>query len=845
MTSTTGDWGTFTNLTSALRGALALALALALLARPAQTAVPAVWESRGVGGGGAMFSPSFSPHAASEMFVACDMSQLFRTTDLGRSWTTLDFRSVQSFHEAKVQYTSDPNVLYVIDYTSSGGSDWSRPSRSDDGGSTFTVLPGDPTGGFAWLLFADPGRTDRLFVTDYAELYFSDDGGATFASRYTALDNNAGLHIAGVLWDGANIFIGTNDGLLMSGNGGQSFALAAVSGIPAGEHIVGFAGARAASTTRLVAVTSSSAYAGIQAWDHWDYTGVYTLDWGAPSWVARGGSIAAGHHPWFAAMSNGNIDVAYLGGGSDSGLPTVYRTGDGGASWQSVFQAVGNANVATGWSGHQGDRQWTYGEVALGFAASPIDGNRVAFTDYGFVHTTTDGGASWQQAYVDPADQNPPGAATPKYRSYRGVGIEDTTSWCVAWADVDHLFACFSDIQGIRSTDGGDSWGFDYTGHNQNSMYRVVRHADGTLYGATSSVHDLYQSTYLTDARIDGGSGRVVYSDDLGRTWQQLHDFGHVVSWVALDPTRPTRLYASVVHSVDGGIYVSDDIQNGAASSWSRLPSPPRTEGHPFNIVVLGDGAVVASFSGRRAGSPTNFTASSGVFLSTDGGLTWQDRSDPGMRYWTKDVVVSPSDPTGSTWYAGVFSGWGGSANDKGGLYRTRDRGLNWTRLVANEGVTSLTIDPTSPDAAYMTTQVQGLWHTENLSAPSPAFTQTTYPFRQPERVFFNPYDVGEVWVTSFGNGLRVGRASVGGAVGLLRDATVTDILPTVQPPLATVLPLDAVVDLHMPSVAAGDLDIDPDVITDDNLPLVFYGLTNSATLRLVKTPAGRLAFDL
>jgi hypothetical protein len=33
----------------------------------------------------------------------------------------------------------------------------------------------------------------------------------------------------------------------------------------------------------------------------------------------------------------------------------------------------------------------------------------------------------------------------------------------------------------------------------------------------------------------------------------------------------------------------------------------------------------------------------------------------------------------------------------------------------------------------------------------------SSYPFRQPERVFFNPYNLDEMWVTSFGNGMKVG----------------------------------------------------------------------------------------
>jgi hypothetical protein len=55
----------------------------------------------------------------------------------------------------------------------------------------------------------------------------------------------------------------------------------------------------------------------------------------------------------------------------------------------------------------------------------------------------------------------------------------------------------------------------------------------------------------------------------------------------------------------------------------------------------------------------------------------------------------------------------------------------------------------------YVTTETDGLWYTSNLKSASPTFTQlAAYPFRQPERVFFNPYN-DEVWATSFGHGLR------------------------------------------------------------------------------------------
>jgi hypothetical protein len=57
------------------------------------------------------------------------------------------------------------------------------------------------------------------------------------------------------------------------------------------------------------------------------------------------------------------------------------------------------------------------------------------------------------------------------------------------------------------------------------------------------------------------------------------------------------------------------------ATTWQHLAAPPRTQGHPFNIHPLKDGSLVCTYSGRRAGNPHEFTASSGVFFSSQGGI--------------------------------------------------------------------------------------------------------------------------------------------------------------------------------------------------------------------------------
>ncbi|MBI4750966.1 MAG: hypothetical protein HY774_21000 [Acidobacteria bacterium] len=736
---------------------------------------PSQWTSRGAGGGGALFSPSINPNNSSEVYAASDLSALYRTTNFGGSWSVVDFNQIQSFHESQVQFTNDPMVRYCLDFSN----DLRTPRKTTDGGVTWQDLTDDPTDGDVYYIAGDPNNFNRLIVTDYTTVYLSTNGGASFTPKFSTNVGGAGCHLAGAFFEGTNIYLGTNAGLVTSTDNGANFALASVGGIPAGQAMSSFAGAKQGATTRLFCVTypAGDIYASVTPIDiQTDYLGVYRLDVGQPNWTLSTTGIAAGTYPYFVGMAQNNISVAYLGGASDANAngdpaPTVYKTTNGGTSWTSVLLTANNQNVYTGWAGYQGDRGWSFGEYALGFAVSGSDPNRLIITDFGHPHLSSDGGATWKQAYVDPSTQNEINTPIPKGKSYLSVGMEQTSTWWLTWSDTNNLFAAFTDIRGKRSTDSGNTWSFGYTGHTFNSMYEVIRHpSTGVLYGATSTVHDMYQSTYLTDSRIDGGNGQVLFSTNQGAAWQVAYAAGHPVICVAADPNNTNRLYASVIHSTQGGIFVSNNIQNGTSATWTKLTNPPRTQGHPFNIRVLNDGTLVCSYSGRRAGSPLQFQNSSGVFVSTNGGSSWLDRTDQSMIYWTKDVVIDPNDANQNTWYAGVWSGYGTVApglpapQGTGGLYKTTNRGQNWTRILNLDRVTSCTISPTNPNVMYVTTEQDGLWYTNNLNSGSPTFTLvTSFPFRQPERVFFNPFNSNEIWVTTFGSGLWRGMLSVGG----------------------------------------------------------------------------------
>jgi len=728
---------------------------LLLFPLPALSDIPWQWVPRGPGGGGAFFGPAMNPHQPEEWWVNSDMSDAFVTRDGGATWKTMDFRTLQGGNRLTgMQFTSDPNVMYGMSgYT---------PVRSDDGGVTWTNIPQNSGSPSSYVVLADPDRTNRLFVSNYTTLYLSTNSGRSYSSAYSAGD----LHIAGAFFDGSNLYIGSRPGLIVSTNNGSTFALATYSGIPANEAMVSMAGSRELTgVTRLFAVTMDAAdvYPGLFGSDYSSYLSVYRLDVQPGSaWVRITNGLGGGF-PFFIATVKNNTNLAYAAGASaeSSEHPAVFKTVNGGNSWSPVFLAVNNQNIQTGWQGDDPGpwnwRKWSYGEFALGFTVQINDPQRAMITDLGFVHITTNGGTTWFAGYVRKDDLNAVSFATDKTNSYFGSGMEDTSCWWLTWPDSNTLYSCFTDMRGLLSRDGGRSWNFPPS-LTYNSTYQTVMNVTGLImYAAASSVHDMYAwDRYVQDAWIDGGSGEVLFSTNRGISWARLHNFGRPVVAVATDVNQPNHLYASMVHSVSGGIYRTTNLHLGASSIWTRLASPPRTQGHPYLIHVLNDGTLVCSYSARIASG--NFTDSSGVFVSTNQGTTWLDRSANGMRYYTKDVIIDPFDAAQDTWYAGVCGEWGNSSGH-GGLYLTTNRGVAWTRITTGlKAVNSCTIDPLDPAFMYVTTEDQGLWYTTNRYVSAPVFQPAmNYPFRFPTRVFFNPWNQNEVWVTSYGGGMKLG----------------------------------------------------------------------------------------
>ncbi|MFN0033849.1 MAG: PKD domain-containing protein [Saprospiraceae bacterium] len=737
-----------------------------------QQPFPTHFEPKGFGGGGYMYAPSISPHDPNHLFVGCDMGGTYRSQDGAQTWKMMHTDQFVNTVKGKVQFTSDPNILYAVRRSTTNLDDplWrGELAKSTDGGTTWLAMP-DPTGVGVHRLEVDPASTQRLILNEYNQLFFSANGGSSWASVFQPLDEQ--MWLGGVFWDDQNIYIGTNHGLLVSKNGGASFAIESHSGLPAGAGIYHLAGAKEGATTRLFCIPApaSEMYAWFEPLGFDGLRqGIFRMNYATnAAWENSRGNIPADIDIAWVDLAKNNTQIVWADGPAPGGFTMTWKSTDGGATWASVFQIADNQNISTGWAGAGGPYWLQQTSSALGFDVSDTNPNHVMRTR-GEAEMTTDGGATWRSVYVLQNYLNPIGQPTAIDKFYKSSGLDVTTAHHLFWKNDTELFLANTDVGLTYSADAGDTWTFarntfhPWGAASNNNWYRIVQRPDNQhLFAAVADVNDIYHGYRLLDWTTEWSGGLVLNSTDGGTTWDTLHNFGHPVVWLEIDKNNPAKIWASVVHHLEGGIFRSDD----GGQTWTKLPAPPRTEGHPYNIVSLPGGGLVVTYSARALddGAQT-LTESSGVFFSPDGGNSWEDRTDPAMKFYTKDLAVDPHDPAENTWYATVWgrhTTWPGSNNQaNGGLYRTTDRGQTWTRIFATppaDQTESISIHPAKPGTAYLAVENDGLFFTEDLGAATPTFERvSSYPWWRPKRVFFPPGNPCEVWVTSMGGGLWKG----------------------------------------------------------------------------------------
>lgn len=161
------------------------------------------------------------------------------------------------------------------------------------------------------------------------------------------------------------------------------------------------------------------------------------------------------------------------------------------------------------------------------------------------------------------------------------------------------------------------------------------------------------------------------------------------VSDIDANPANPTEFYVAYA---SGGLWYTDN--NGATFEPLFDHEASMTIGD-IAVDWRGDRSIWVG-TGENNSSRSSYSGT-GLYVSVNGGLTWEHRGLAGM-HRTGRIVLHPSDP-GTVWVAAAGNLY--SPSTERGVYVSHDRGETWTRtLYVSEytGAIDLVIDPTNPD---------------------------------------------------------------------------------------------------------------------------------------------------
>jgi len=156
---------------------------------------------------------------------------------------------------------------------------------------------------------------------------------------------------------------------------------------------------------------------------------------------------------------------------------------------------------------------------------------------------------------------------------------------------------------------------------------------------------------------------------------------------------RPATFYFG---STGGGVWKTDD----AGTSWEPISDRDFATGSVGAIAVAPSDANVIYAGTGEASMRGNVAAGDGVYRSTDAGRHW---SNVGLRetQHISRVVVDPRDAD-TVYVAALGHAWG--PNPERGVYRSRDGGRSWRRLLfvdAKTGAADLAMDPHNPRVLF------------------------------------------------------------------------------------------------------------------------------------------------
>jgi photosystem II stability/assembly factor-like uncharacterized protein len=226
------------------------------------------------------------------------------------------------------------------------------------------------------------------------------------------------------------------------------------------------------------------------------------------------------------------------------------------------------------------------------------------------------------------------------------------------------------------------------------------------------------------------GSGGVWKTTNAGVTWDPIFDeqTSYSIGNVTVDPSNPHIVWVGTGEDVGGrhvgfgdGIYRSED----GGKTWANMGLEDSQ--HISTILVHPtDSNIVWAAVHGPLWSPGG---DRGLFLTTDGGASWNKTLGGGDWTGVSDLVMDPRDPDvlyAATWqhHRTVAAYMGGGPET--GIHRSTDGGLTWTELSTglpegDLGKIGLAISPQDPDVIYAAIELErrqgGVWRSADRGA--------------------------------------------------------------------------------------------------------------------------------
>jgi photosystem II stability/assembly factor-like uncharacterized protein len=260
---------------------------------------------------------------------------------------------------------------------------------------------------------------------------------------------------------------------------------------------------------------------------------------------------------------------------------------------------------------------------------------------------------------------------------------------------------------------------------------------------------------------VASSSGGVWKTTNRGVTYQPIFDDqgSYSIGCVALDPANPAVVWVGTGENNNqrsvaygDGVYKSED----GGKSWKNMGL--KTSEHIAKIIVHPNNSSIVYVAAY--GPVWSEGGERGVYKTTDGGATWTCIKEVSAYTGCNDLIMDPRDP--DVLYAAfhqrmrkVFTYIGGGPESA--LYKSTDGGATWTKLGGglpggDVGRIGIDVSPVNPDVVYAVVEASddkgGIYRSANRGVSwekrNPFYTSGNYY----QELTCDPHDEDRIYIT-------------------------------------------------------------------------------------------------